>query len=101
MNFDFPHGFSKEDARARLEALGEYLTNRHGIRVAWSGDKASVTGKYLVVAIEAEMTVQDRAVAVIGKDPGLLLRKKAVNYLKEKLGIYLDPKTPIERLPRS
>jgi len=101
MNFDFPHAFSKEDARTRLEALGQYLGNRHGIRVTWSGDKASVNGKYLVVAIEAELTLQDRQVVVRGKDPGMLWRKKAVNYLKEKLEIYLDPKTPVDRLPRA
>jgi len=100
MNFDFPHTFSKEDARKRLEALGEYLSNRHGIRVVWSGDKASVNGKYLVVSIEAQMTLSDKNVAVTGKDPGMLWRKKAVGYLKEKLEIYLDPKTTLESLPR-
>jgi hypothetical protein len=100
MNFDFPHGFSRQDARARLEALGDYLNNRHGIKVTWRGDTASFSGKYLVVSISGEMTLDERAVKVTGKDPGMLWRKKAVDYLRGKLETYLDPQTPLERLAR-
>ena len=33
------HQLPVGDARARLEVLGEYLHNRHGIKVTWNGDK--------------------------------------------------------------
>lgn len=101
MNFEYPFSVSHEEARTRLHALGEYLTNRHGIRVTWpSEDKAKFAGKYMVVTIDGEMTLGKGAVQVSAKDPGMLWRKKAMSYLQEKLAIYLDPATPVDKLPR-
>jgi len=99
MKFDYPHSLVKEDARVRLARLGDYLHNRHGIQVVWSGDKGSVRGKYLVVAIEAELVLGEGVVHVTGKDPGVLWRKRAIEYLKRKLGTYLDPGCPLSELP--
>ena len=100
MDFEYPHGLPKPAARRRLEALGEYLANRHGIKVAWSGDTGSFNGKYLVINIQGELTLADGKVLVSGRDPGLLWRKKATSYLQKKLAIYLDAETPVDRLPR-
>ena len=48
MEIDFPYSLSEVDARARLELLGQYLVNRHGIKVTWLDDsKARFHGKYL------------------------------------------------------
>ena len=99
MKFDYPHRLEKEDARARLHKLGEYLKNRHGIQVSWAGDKGSFRGKYLVVHIEGELVLGDGVVHMNGKDPGMLWRRKAMDYLKEKLATYLDPSCPVENLP--
>ncbi|HYU15895.1 MAG TPA: polyhydroxyalkanoic acid system family protein [Candidatus Acidoferrum sp.] len=99
MKFDHPHSLAKEDARTRLLKLGQYLTNRHGIQVAWNGDTGRFRGKYLVVAIEGELVLGDRVVHVIGKDPGLLWRRRASDYLKSKLETYLDPARPVDELP--
>lgn len=102
MNIEYRHGLGKEDARSRLDALGEYLGNRHGIRVDWKADdRARFTGKYMVVSIEGELVLSDDKVTFSGKDPGMLWRKKAKSYIQDKLEAYLDPKTPVEKLPRS
>jgi hypothetical protein len=101
MEFDYKHDLSLEDARARLQILGEYLKNRHGINVTWNGDRASVAGKYMVVSIDAQMTLETGVVRVTGKDPGMLWRNKAKSYLQEKLATYLDPSTPADALPRT
>ena len=101
MEFDFPHSLPREDARARLQALGEYLNSRHGIQVSWTGDRGSFRGKYMVVDFEGELTLGEQSVHFRGKDPGFLLRKKAMSYLQEKLAKYLDPRTTLEKLPRS
>ena len=102
MKFEYPYEVSRDDARVRLEALGEYLYNRHGIKVTWSdGDKARFSGKYLLVTIDGELTIEDGKVHFSGKDPGMLLRKRAVNYLKDKLATYLNPATAPEDLPRN
>jgi hypothetical protein len=99
MKFDYPHALAKEDALQRLVRLGEYLNHRHGIQVTWSGDRGIFRGKYLVVIIEGELFLGDGVVHVTGKDPGMLWRKRAIDYLKRKLAIYLDPACPVEELP--
>jgi hypothetical protein len=100
MDFEYPHGLPKDDARQRLEALGEYLGNRHGIHVNWSGDTGSFNGKYLVVNIQGELTLGDGKVLVSGRDPGMLWRRKATSYLQKKLAKYLDAGVPVDALPR-
>ena len=100
MIFDFRHAFSKDDAKVRLEALGDYLHNRHGISITWDGYRAAFNGRYLVIKIEGELLLEENLVHCDGKDPGVLWRKKATDYLKKKLGAYLDPATSVEELPR-
>ncbi len=101
MRVEYPLGpLSKEEAKARLVALGEYLKNKHGIQVAWTGDAATVRGKYLVVNIEGSLAFEGQKAVFDGKDPGFLWRGKAKDYLTNKLGVYLDPATKLEDLPR-
>lgn len=99
MQFDYPHSVGLEDARARVGVLCTYLDNRHGIKVTWDGNTGSFDGKYLMVLIQGKMNIEDSRIHFDGKDPGMLWRKKAVKYLKEKLAVYLDPSTPIDQLP--
>ena len=99
MKFDFPHTLDSTDALDRLHRLGQYLHRRHGIAVSWSAARGSFRGRYLVVAIEGELDVAEGVVRVSGKDPGFLWRKKAVEYLRRKLAMYLDPTTPPAELP--
>jgi hypothetical protein len=101
MVIDYKHGLSTDEAKARVKALGEYLTNKHGIGVTWNDEgTAKIHGKYMVVSIDGSVTFKDGLVHFEGKDPGFLWRGQATKYLTEKLGIYLDPKTPVDRLPR-
>jgi len=101
MEIVFKYKVTEADALARLHALGEYFGNKHGIKVTWDGDKkASFDGKYLVVRIEGDLTLEPGVVHFKGKDPGSLWRKKASSYIEEKLAMYLDPATPLDQLPR-
>jgi len=101
MEIDYRHDLPEADAKARLEALGEYLTNRHGIAVKWlDADRATFNGKYMVVRIDGEMTMEPGIVHFRGKDPGFLWRKRASEYIEGKLRAYLDPQTPLNALPR-
>jgi hypothetical protein len=99
MKFDYPHALGRDDARARLARLGEYLQNRHGIRVTWAGDVGRFQGKYLVVHIEGELALAEGVVHVTGSDPGFLWRKRAAEYIRGKLESYLDPKAALDDLP--
>jgi hypothetical protein len=101
MRIEQAHGFSNEEAKARLQALGEYFQNKHGIAVTWSGDRATVKGKYLVVGIEGELSFEPGKAIFEGKDPGMLWRGKARDYISEKLKTYLDASHKLEELKRS
>jgi hypothetical protein len=101
MEIDYRHSLADDEARARLQVLGEYLTNRHGIKVAWlDPNRAKFSGKYLVVKIEGELTMAPGIARFRGEDPGFLWRRKASDYIEGKLVKYLDPKVPIGELPR-
>jgi hypothetical protein len=96
-----PHGLDLTDARARLHALGDYLSNKYGLSVTWNGeDDAGVSGSYLVVSISGSLHLTPQAVSFTGKDPGMLWRGKARDYLSRKLEKYLDPATSADALPR-
>jgi hypothetical protein len=99
MQFDFPHDVDVDKAHERLSLLGLYLTNRHGIHVNWTENECTINGNYLMVKIEGKMVIEDNRIHFDGRDPGMLWRRKAIKYLKEKLEMYLDEDTPISELP--
>lgn len=102
MEIDFKYALSDQEARARLEILGQYLQNKHGIKVAWVDDgRAKFTGKYLVVSINGELTIKNGLAQFRGEDPGFLWRGRAKDYIESKLAKYLDPKATPADLPTS
>ena len=102
MEIDFQYSLPDPDAKSRLELLGEYLANKHGIKVTWvEGSKARFTGKYLVVRIDGELTLGGGHARFRGEDPGFLWRTRAKEYIQGKLAKYLDPKNAPDELPTS
>jgi hypothetical protein len=102
MEIDYKYELSDQDARSRLDILGKYLANKHGIQVTWNEpSKARFSGKYLVVKIEGELSLGNGLAKFRGEDPGFLWRGKAKSYIQEKLATYLDPRTPADQLPTS
>jgi hypothetical protein len=100
MEIDFQYVLSDQEARSRLELLGQYLANKHGIKVTWSDEsRARFSGKYLLVKIEGELSLANSRATFKGEDPGFLLRGRAKEYIQGKLAKYLDPKTAIADLP--
>jgi hypothetical protein len=100
VEIDFPYTLSDADARSRLELLGQYLTNRHGIKVTWLDDsRARFSGKYLVVRIDGELTMGNGHASFKGEDPGFLWRNRAKDYIHGKLAKYLDPEAVAANLP--
>lgn len=100
MEIDFQYSLSDTDALSRLEILGQYLANRHGINVTWlEPQRAKFSGRYLVVKIDGELTVGNGRAQFKGEDPGFLWRSRAKDYIQGKLAKYLDPKTEPAQLP--
>jgi len=100
MEIEYQISMELAEARKRIEALGDYLNNRHGIAVRWEGDTAHFHGRYLMIRFEGAMTLDGGVARFRGKDPGMLLRNKARNYIQSKMAMYLNPETPLEELPR-
>ncbi|MBL9019364.1 MAG: polyhydroxyalkanoic acid system family protein [Myxococcales bacterium] len=101
MEIDFPYVLSDQDAKDRLDVLGQYLHNKHGIKVSWVEEKrARFSGKYLLVKIEGELSLGNGRAQFKGEDPGFLLRARAKDYIQGKLAKYLDPKVSLAELPR-
>lgn len=102
MEIDFQYSLPDPDAKSRLEILGEYLANKHGIKVTWvDGQRARFSGKYLVVKIDGELNIGNGRAQFKGEDPGFLWRNRAKDYIEGKLQKYLDPKATPATLPTS
>ena len=100
MEIDFQYELTDDQARSRLELLAAYLGNRHGIKVTWrDSQRAKFSGKYLVVRIEGELTMNAGKGQFKGEDPGFLWRGRAKDYIEKKLAKYLDPKEDPAQLP--
>ncbi|MBK9069457.1 MAG: polyhydroxyalkanoic acid system family protein [Myxococcales bacterium] len=102
LEIEHQHALPEPEAKARLEALGEYFANRHKLKIAWpSPSKATVSGKYAMISIVAEIELAGPGrIKLRGPDPGFLMRKKAEEYLRKKLTTYLNPATPLADLDR-
>jgi hypothetical protein len=84
------HSLGLNEATNRVKKFGNFLT-KNGINVTWnSANEAKITGKYLIVSIDATVTVSQDTVVICGKDPGFLWRRKAEQFLDEKMGEYLS-----------
>src|SRR5689334_7304909 len=101
MELEQAHRFATEEARERIRALGDYLSQKHGMTVTWTdADHVSIRGKYTVVTVDANVSLETNRVRVSGKDPGMLWRIPAKSYVQSKLSKYLDPNEPLDTLPR-
>ncbi len=100
MRIEHVHDLPKTDARTRLELLGEVLVRKYGCTVRWEGDTAHVTGRVLVQTFHASATLEPGRLILEGDDPGLLWRDKVRAFLGKHLGRWLDPRTPLDALPR-
>ncbi|MDB4972579.1 MAG: hypothetical protein JWN48_920 [Myxococcaceae bacterium] len=102
MEIEHKHAFAHEEAKARAKALAEYLHNRHGMQVDWSSDNSfRLSGKYMVVGIDATVKVLPDKIHVVGPDPGMLWRSPAKNYIQKKLNQYMNAGDALDTLPRA
>jgi hypothetical protein len=98
MKFEVPHTLPKEEAKKRIEGLAEYWGGKYGVKTAWSGDSANISGKVMGITINARLDVTDRTVGGEASDPGFLFREKAKSYLTHKFTTFLDPSKSLNDL---
>lgn len=94
-----PHTLTLEEARARMEALGDYYRARHHASVSWHEDVVTIDVRYLGVRVSVRARLEAHAVQVDASDPGFLLRSRGAKYLDAKIRRYLHE--PLATLPRA
>ncbi len=98
MKEDFYHPLRREDARARLQALGDYWGAHYNVQTEWSGYRAEIHGKVLGIRFNGVVSIEEDHVR------GELLsgfwgaRLGGRGYLLRKLRVYLDPSRSLEEL---
>ncbi|MFO0744805.1 MAG: polyhydroxyalkanoic acid system family protein [Myxococcota bacterium] len=101
IELEVDHSLPAAVALARMHALGEYYQHRHGASVHWDDKTGDIQVKYVGLKLGVRVRVDDRRVHCEAPDPGFLLRRRGIEYLRKKIQRYLDPGTPVELLPRA
>jgi len=96
IQFEVPNTLSLEEAQKRVKALLDYWGRAYGVKSAWDGVKATMSGKAMGFAFDGSLSVLADKISGEAKDPGMLLRGQAKKYLTRKFGEYLDPKRSLE-----
>ncbi|MCC6620352.1 MAG: polyhydroxyalkanoic acid system family protein [Deltaproteobacteria bacterium] len=100
IELEVAHDLPIEEAHARMLALGEYYHHRHGAVVTWADHQGDIAVRYLGIKLHVRVLVEARRVHCEAPDPGFLLRKRGIEYLRKKIARYLDPATAVDALPR-
>lgn len=90
--------FDDDEARARLEALGDYWSKKHGVHTVWSGMRGRLSGRKLGVKYDATFEISGGAVSVEATFGFLADKLGGPDYVRRKLADYLDPANTIESL---
>ena len=98
MKLEIPHELKAADAKGRIKALGEYWSDKYGIKPSWTKDVAKVAGSIMGFKFDAEITVGKDMVVLEGPEPNFLVKKKVIGYLEHKLKEYLDPDVTLKEL---
>ncbi len=104
MKLERTYDLGDEDALARLHALTDYWSKKHGVAVRWSGSDVALEGKTLGVKFEGKVRVHGGRITA-DVDAGFLAEKLGGRkYVESKLDDYLDPRTSLDalraRIPR-
>lgn len=92
------YAFDDEEALARLRALSDYWSAKHGVSTSWDGAVGRLAGKKMGVKYDATVKVGGGRVE-IEVDAGWLADKLgAPAYVERKVDDYLDPANSLESL---
>jgi len=100
IELEVAHDLPLDQAHERMQALGEYYHNRHGAVVTWADHTGDIAVRYLGIKLHVRVQVDARRVHCEAPDPGFLLRKRGIEYLRKKIARYLDAATAVGALPR-
>jgi hypothetical protein len=88
-----------EDARARLRALTDYWSTKHGIQATWPTETTvELSGKVMKVKFSGKVRVDNGTIDAEVEAGWLAERLGARGYVERKLDDYLDPTNTLESL---
>jgi hypothetical protein len=98
MKLDKPHGYSQEEAVARIRALTDYWDTKHGTRTVWDGNRAHIKGRVKGISFDGTFSVLDNRLDAEVKVGFLAEKIGGKSYVLRKLDDYLDPNNSLEEL---
>lgn len=98
MKLDKEHGFSRDEATARLRALTDYWDTRYGTRTNWDGNSAHIKGKVKGVSFDGRFAVEEKRLQGEVKVGMLAEMMGGKAYVVRKVDEYLDPANTLEAL---
>jgi len=98
MHFERTYDLDEEEALARLHALTDYWSRRHGINASWNGNEVSLSGKVKGVKFDGQVRVGGGRIAAEVHAGFLAEKLGGRQYIERKLADYLDTNHSLEEL---
>lgn len=93
-----PYTVDDEEAVARLRALSDYWSAKHGVNSTWDGAVGRLAGKKMGVKYDGTVRIGDGSVAIEVEAGWLADKLGAPAYVERKVKDYLDPANTLESL---
>ncbi len=93
-----PYACGDDDALARLQALSDYWSAKHGVETRWEGPRGRLAGKKMGVSYDARVVVADGEVSIEVEAGWLADKLGAPAYVERKVRDYLDPQHSLAAL---
>ena len=98
MHFERAYTLAEDDARARLRALSDYWTKKHGIEIRWEGDTVHLAGNKLGVKFSGSVRLGGGRLVADVETNWMAKKLGALDYVERKLDHYLDPAVALAEL---
>ena len=98
MEFERRYELAEEDALARLHALTDYWSAKHGLDIRWNGGDVALNGKVKGVRFDGTVRVGEGVIRARVKANFLAEKLGGRAYVSRKLDEYLDPSQSLEEL---
>ncbi len=93
-----PYPFTDEEAVARLRALTDYWSAKHGVHTQWSEFSARLEGRKLGVKYKASVQLANGKLEAQVEVGFLAEKLGGPAYVRRKVADYLDPANSLESL---
>ena len=99
MRMSRTYAHTETEVRARLRALTDYWSAKHGLRIEWIGDdEVRIRGRVKGVKLDGQVTLGNGTIDAKVEAGWLAEKLGGRGYVERKLDDYLDPAHTLEEL---